>query len=534
MKTYLFQNIYNLLGEQEPIRLHIGPRANYIEGWINIDKNACNDEQKLIFDFDIGTPLPFEENSVDIIYDEELFDRVLQESVNAESLLNNYRHILKTTGLMKIKVTESVQQEILERLLNEFGFDNIDFIKISTENATLTDYMIMNEDLFPMVTEDIVVVDDLFPQIYPNGFRNMEISTLMAELDNFKSYTIPRITRKHIFCSHPHGVSEERFNENKEGYLQIYPQNENKIKYLSLYQKYNFKLAYSYFLFLTYQMLPVFEKNAIPFVFTLYPGGDFGLDNANSDFMLREIFNSKFFRKVIVTQRTTLKYLISKNLCPETKIEYLYGGYLQFNKRESLPKKFYPTNKSTFDICFVACKYTPRGIDKGYDLFIETAKKIASKYHYARFHIVGGFNENDIDVTEIKDVITFYGHKAPEFLKEFYSNMDVCISPSRPFKIYPGNFNGFPLGSDAMSCQTALFVADEVNENTHFLDGEDLVIIKADVEDISKKVEFYMDNLALLYKLSKKGQDKIYEIMDPQVRVRKVKDILIRESGLIS
>ena len=44
----------------------------------------------------------------------------------------------------------------------------------------------------------------------------------------------------------------------------------------------------------------------------------------------------------------------------------------------SISKSFYKKTKNTFDICFVAYKYMEKGLDKGYDIFIQVCKNIAA------------------------------------------------------------------------------------------------------------------------------------------------------------
>ncbi|HSW37373.1 MAG TPA: glycosyltransferase family 4 protein [Candidatus Saccharimonadales bacterium] len=364
-------------------------------------------------------------------------------------------------------------------------------------------------------SHDFVVIDPVFPQQEPLAFRNSEINEYFKLIKNFASYTMPpMLPGPEAWFSHGYGVDYEKFLENKQGYSRHYPENDKRIHYLDPQKAYNFKLAYSYFLAETYTLLPYFEKQKIPFVFVLYPGGAFGINNPKIDAMLRKIFQSPYFRHVIVTQQITLDYLLDKKLCPKDKITYIYGGFVQFKKSEVKPKQYYKQDKTTFDICFVAAKYSEKGVDKGYDLFIEVAKKLCKVTDDARFHVVGGFDESDMDVGDIGSRITFYGYKKPDFLVDFYAKMDIFLAPNRPFKLYKGNFDGFPLGIDAGYCGVALFVADELRMNHQYEQDKEIVIIPLEPKKIADTILAYYNDLAKLYALTKAGQARTQELFD--------------------
>jgi glycosyltransferase involved in cell wall biosynthesis len=369
--------------------------------------------------------------------------------------------------------------------------------------------------VFGEVRDDLAIVDSQFPQKNPMAFRNTEINEYFKRISNVRIYTMyPMQPSSEAWFSHGYGMAPEEFSENLSGYLKHFPNNRDRIRYLKKTKKYSFKLAYSFFLAETFVLLPFYEKNRIPFVFVLYPGGSFGLENENSDRMLRKIFRSKYFRQVIVTQRITKDYLLRKRLCTARKITYIYGGFVQFKKNELLPKKLYKRDKNTFDICFVAAKYSDRGIDKGYDIFIEVAKQLCAKTKDIMFHVVGGFDKNDIDTSKIKKRIKFYGYKEPSFLSNFYSGMDIFLGPGRLFKLYPGNFDGFPLGVDAGYCGVALFVSDQLKMNRYYQTGEEIVIIPTNASRIVKKILSYYNNPATLYDLSMNGQRKTQQLFD--------------------
>lgn len=383
------------------------------------------------------------------------------------------------------------------------------------------------------VNEDFIVIDSSFPQKIPFGFRNVEINEYFKRIKNCNSYTMyPMLPGPDAWFTHGYGVDRAQFEENKKGYLLHYPNNDKRARYLSPDKNYNVKLAYSFFLAETYVMLPFLEKNKIPFIFVLYPGGAFGLGNEKSDQMLQAIFRSKFFRGVIVTQDVTRQYLIKKKMCEESKMTYIYGGFAQFERYQLSDKKFFPEDKDTFDICFVAGKSSEKGIDKGYDIFIDVAKQLCREKDDIRFHVVGGFDENDIDISEIKSKIIFYGYKDPDFLLELYSKMDIALSPNRPFKLFNGNFDGFPLGTDASYCGVALFISDALGENTNYINRRDILIVKNDYDKIVKDIVFYYNHLDKLYDLARKGQTKTQRLFNTEHQIKERIEVFNKHTKL--
>jgi glycosyltransferase involved in cell wall biosynthesis len=225
--------------------------------------------------------------------------------------------------------------------------------------------------------------------------------------------------------------------------------------------------------------------------------------------------------------------LIEKNLCPKEKIELLFGVPVQFRKTEidMSKKRFYEKDKTTFDLCFVAFKYDDIGRSKGYDLFIEAAKILASKPKNAdmRFHVVGDFDETVIDVSEIKNRITFYGVRTAEWLHAFYYAMDVAVAPVRPFLLYEGGFDGYPMCFEQGVCGVAMFQSDELNINRdyRYYKEDEVVNIKLDTQDIASKIEYYFSNVEKLYALAEKGRQRTQSLCGLEERTDRVKEILL-------
>jgi glycosyltransferase involved in cell wall biosynthesis len=411
-----------------------------------------------------------------------------------------------------------------------------------------------------VIKQDIMIIDPLFPPNSYKGFRASIIHELFNAYPNAKSYHYPRkypplkdkntpplklllsytkqfvklflgytkiasySTKGNIF-EYKLGFTRKRFEKIKDAYRSPFPEHRERIEFLDDKARYEAKLAFLIFVNVTNSLLHFLERNQIPFVFIMFPGGGFRINQKIADDKIRRICKSAFFKKVIVTNKLAQDYLIEKKFCrPECIHLFISKG--KFTETENLkPKQCYPKDKSSFDLAFVAYKYMPKGLDKGYDLFIEAAKLLAKKYDAMRFHVVGSFDEKEIDVTEIREKIIFYGRRDTEFLIDFYSRMDIFISPNRPFVLSKGSFDGFPLGGHAQFCGVALFVTDELKLNNRYKDDE-IVIIKPEVHDILSKIEFYYSNLDTLYELSRMGQQKIHNLGSNDRRKKELQEII--------
>lgn len=358
---------------------------------------------------------------------------------------------------------------------------------------------------------DLIILDDLFP--HPLSlFRYIEFDTY---INNFSAlaFTTEETLR---------WIGEKR---SIEFFIDKYTKND-RVHIFHEENKIEAKLAIMIFLNNAYTFLPYLEKNKVPFIFTLYPGGGFLLKDKNSDAKLSKVLNSSFFRKVIVTQNVTKEYLLANSFCTNEQIEFIYGVPTDKNSRE-ITFAHNKLEKETFDVCFIAGKYIDKGKDKGYDIFIEVARKLSLLSDKFRFHVVGGFSKNDINVSDLSDTLEFYGYLKVEQLKEFFYNQDIVLSPNRANVLSKGAFDGFPTGSvvEAGLCGVVMFVTDELHQNILFTDGRDCVFINHDPDDIvSKIMELYMDPNKLQL-LSQEGVNTLQKVftynsqMNPRLKL---------------
>jgi glycosyltransferase involved in cell wall biosynthesis len=286
------------------------------------------------------------------------------------------------------------------------------------------------------------------------------------------------------------------------------------------------KLAYCVFLSNAARFVDRFEAADLPFCFTLYPGGGFQLNDERSDRDLRRVCTSPLFRGVVVTQSVTQCYLLDHEFCRTDQITFAFGGVFPLQELTAAlpPRRPYPTAKATFDVGFVAFKYSPRGTEKGYDVFVEAARRLAAVVPHARFHVVGNFTPTDIPISDLTDRVTFYGPRPTSFFPPFYASLDVILAPNIPSEHVPGMFDGFPTGCciEAGACGVVVVCTDPLRLNGPFRSGEDMLIVPRDVGVICDAVADLANDPARLRFLSENGRRTFHRVFaeDEQLRPR--------------
>lgn len=363
---------------------------------------------------------------------------------------------------------------------------------------------------------DLVILDDIFPHLL-SAFRIAEYNVYLQEFSNSKVFSTGTAMRY---------VNEKRpLKQVIAEYEQVYPHLTQRVVPFHPIRQVHARIAYMIFLKNVTSFLSFLEQRQLPFVFTLYPGGGFALNQPRVDASLRRVCASPYLRHIITTQTVTHEYLLQNGFVSPEQVTFIYGGvFPNWHQQADVPKRYYPHDKPTFDICFVAYKYVPHGRDKGYDTFIHVAKQLAQKYPDVRFHVVGTFSAKDIDVRELGTRISFYGSQQTPFFDQFYASMDIILSPNVPFVLAPGAFDGFPTGAciEAGLHGVAVFCTDPLGMNRTFRDHVDLVLIEPDVETCVAQVEQYITNPASLYRLAAQGQQTFRNVfaLDHQMQPR--------------
>lgn len=351
-----------------------------------------------------------------------------------------------------------------------------------------------------MTQGKLAILDDYFPNL-KTGFRISEFNYYLE---------------KYLNCD----VYSTRYDMHYFEYAAAYPQFKDRVKPFTMFDwtgRSN-SLYYTVFLSNAYSFFFIYELANTPFIFELYPGGGFWLNDDEIDAKLIKVFQSPLFRKVIVTQKMTYDYITKRGFVTPDKIEYIYGMVTHpqyFNTMVS--KKFYGKDKKTFDICFVANKYMPQGLDKGYHIFIDVCKKLAIAAEDIMFHVVGNFDKDEINISGIDNRIVFYGSRDHSFFPEFYSGMDIIVSPNAPFILIQGkNYDGFPTGccTDAGLHNVGVFCTDELNQNAHFEHRKNIFIIPTIAGEIADSIMEYYHDPEKLYMMSACGQVRFREVFD--------------------
>lgn len=364
--------------------------------------------------------------------------------------------------------------------------------------------------------ERLIILDEIFPALY-SGFRIAEFNSILQHFPSAILY------------------SDRIYRVDFRTYARLYPALARRVRRFSSRLRLNGAAAYVVFLQNIFQYLDRIEEARLPFAFELYPGGWLLLDDPTSDAKLSRVFGSPFFRKVIVTQNVTRDYLLRKKFCRPDQIEFIFGVVVASDVlgHAADSRLRYELNKETLDICFVAYKNVARGADKGYDRFVEAARIIGSRYSQVGFHVVGPFTEHDVDVSELRGRISFYGPQPPSFFPRFHARMDIILSPNVPSVLGPGAYDGFPTGSciEAAFCGTAMFVTDELGMNEgRFKEGEEIVIVSREPREIAEVVDQYLAHPERLASLAENGQRAVRRMfsLDSQMspRLRVLSDLL--------
>jgi glycosyltransferase involved in cell wall biosynthesis len=361
----------------------------------------------------------------------------------------------------------------------------------------------------------IAVLDDLFPHPM-SGMRFEEFSSYLDEM--------PEISVSvHCDGNSLHLVGESRPVEAIIAeHLAAHSRHIGRVHQLRPDQLPDADAYYVVFLANIAQYLDAIERRRKPFAFTLYPGGGFRVDEKWSDDRLDRVCNSPFLQRIIVTQPNTLDYLLKKQALSESKICYLRGGViprLAFGVPDN--RKHFGIDKEGLEIGFVANRYTPKGEDKGYDLFVETARALSQHGVNAFYHVVGPWDANIVPLGDLSARFMFHGFVSTEKLRDLGRTLDLILSPNRPGILADGAFDGFPTGSCVAAGlqEAAILCTDVLKMNTDYRDGVDLVLVEPSVDDIVRRLLPVIQERGALAQIGRSGRLRLTEIFGRETQL---------------
>lgn len=370
---------------------------------------------------------------------------------------------------------------------------------------------------------DLIILDDYFPNPV-SGFRIAEFLEILEGIGSVKIMINP-LSYKY------YGLNKSNFKVHLREYINKHDSLKSKIKEVQFLNNINCKLFYFVFLNNGRRIVPYLNTRKINFIFTLYPGGGFKMNDEESDRDLKAIMSSCYFKGVIVNQQIIKSYLLQKRFCLENQIHYLHGIPMLQNKLEFVGehKEYYKNKKEHLDICFVAAKNLAKGEDKGYDLFIESALALYRLHPELRFHVIGGFNGQEIDISELGEAINFYGYLDAEMLSQVLKNFDIILSPNRPNMLGEGSFDGFPLGTcvEASLVGCVIIATDELNENKQYVANEEIIIIRPETKQIINEIKSLITSPEKIKKIGMAGMNKTKELfsyknqIEPRLQILK-------------
>ncbi|MGY1885753.1 FkbM family methyltransferase [Blastococcus sp. SYSU DS0753] len=320
----------------------------------------------------------------------------------------------------------------------------------------------------------IVVLDDYFPT-KGTGFRIAEFDWMLR-----------------------HGVVAEVMTTVSDlrplvaEYATLHPETHRQISPYDTRRFAEFECASVMFLNNAAHFLADMERDGLPFVLTLYPGGGLNLGTPRTERMLKRVLASPQLKHVITTQPVVTELVTARTggSVPVTEIlgVTVDPGYLR--PGPGLRTNYFGTGKPLLDICFVAFRYTSDGSDKGWPVFLQTMRRLTDAGLPVRGHVVGGFGPADVGAEDSDLPLSFTATLSTPELRAFYEGMDVIVSPTAPGRLAPGAFDGFPTGScvEAALCGVALVATDPLDQNRLYTDGRDIHMPRADAADIASRI----------------------------------------------
>lgn len=363
--------------------------------------------------------------------------------------------------------------------------------------------------------------------ILDNGFPDQALGFRLAEFNHYLKHYRDSMVR----------TVAGNFDSKKAAYSAAFPALAGRVKPWSGTEKCSEHLAYFVFISNLQFYLPWLNEQKIPFVFTLYPGGNFGFGYEKSDKVILEALASPWLRKIIVTSPGVKEYLQQlaggrTNL--EKLVEEIHGVVIDsqyFAPGKASSRRRFGIDKDTFDVCFVAYKIMPQAINKGFPQFLAAARILSATIPGVRFHVVGNLGPEDGELEGIDEQIFFYGLQPNTFFKSFYAGMDAIVAPSIGYTNAKNNgvfFDGFPVSAcvEASLCGVAMIATDPFGLNRYFEDGKDMLITTAEPAALAGALSALANDPARMKEIAEAGEKISRAIYHPDIQLARRRAVL--------
>jgi lipopolysaccharide transport system ATP-binding protein len=350
---------------------------------------------------------------------------------------------------------------------------------------------------------DIVVLDDFFPNL-TTGFRVAEyIHYLRVFPGLLLASTIGDFKQQHA------------------AFARSYPDLQSRVVAYDQAMLRHAKLCYLNFLNNAHYHIEALEAASLPFLFTLYPGGGFELDEPESRSKLNRVLGSPMLRAVISTQSITTDVL-RRLQCP-VQVHECYGATINpiYLNLSGMRTEIADTRGSGPKICFVAHKYDREGRTKGYPSFVEVAATLAARYADIEFSVVGNYGPDDIKIPDqLKARLHFKGLLPTAQLRQFLLTQNLMISPNQPHTISGSIFDGFPTAScvEASLCGVAVLCSDELGLN-RFYGADEMIVCAPDASAILQAIEPLLEHPSLTAQIGERGRVKSARLFSAEAQL---------------
>ncbi len=130
------RQVAELVANRDKVMLNVGCGTDYKKGWINIDNNSDNNIEKLDLNWDLRNPLPFDDDSVDYIFNEHLIEHLTVEE--GKKVMADLMRVLRPGGVVRVATPDLEESVALylnrnwrkDRLIKEF---HLEFVKTPAE-----------------------------------------------------------------------------------------------------------------------------------------------------------------------------------------------------------------------------------------------------------------------------------------------------------------------------------------------------------------------------------------------------------------